>query len=296
MTRIYTAYGTPMDIAKREAKRLHKERGIKLSEAQQAYAMENGYESFGELVSKSIEVDDETVDTLIFKRRSGTDIIWYRIDDDAIEDIMEKEQMENFGLRVIRGLEVGPEEGSVRHIFSLVSELDVSPDYSEPFELRGGATGETWEDAIIELQQGRFSPIISLLNTSGLLDIQPDRPPHEFEHEAALVLEMRKRGLLVGDRILFNTGDNKAQGEPDFDRRCFANLLSDGDVVLTNAAATYDELIWRVLPRAEYEAVKAEMEAVLGDLAYTTYQGEAWMFDRVLASAAAETAPDTAPC
>lgn len=293
MTRIYTAYGTPMDIAKREAKRLHKEQGVKLSAAQQAYAMENGYKSFGELVSKSIEIDDEVAENLTFARKHGRDEVWFCLGD-AVDHLIEQKEPGHLPLRLTRDLNVGQEEGSVLHVLSLVHEDEVNPDYSDPFKPLGDATGEDWDEALFNLEEGRAGHIIALLNETGLFDLPIERTPHDFDHEAILTLEMRKRGLLVGDRALFNKGDNKAQGEPDFDRRCFANLLSDGDVILTNGSAFLDELIWRVLPRAEYEAVKAEMEATLGDLAYTTYQGEAWMFDRVLASTEAETTPK--PC
>lgn len=295
MTRIYTAYGTPMDIAKREAKHLHKERGIKLSAAQQAYAIEKGYQSFGELVSKSIEIDDEVAENLTFARKHGRDEVWFCVDD-AIDHLIDPEGPGGSSLWLTRELNVGDEEGTVLHRLSLGPQDDPYSDLSEPFEIRGSATSEEWDEALDDLDEGRAGNIIALLNGTGLFDLPIERMPHEFDHEAVLTLEMRKRGLIVGDRVLFSTGDNKAQGEPDFDRRCFVNLLSDGDVILTNGSAFYHELVWRVLRRSDYQALKAEMEATLGDLAYTTYQGEAWMFDRALASDAAETAPEPAPC
>jgi len=282
MTRIYTAHGTPMDIAKREAKRIQKERDIRLSEAQQAYAMENGYQSWGELASKAIQIDEEVGENLTFARKFGQDMVWFCLGD-AVDHLIEQKDPAYLPLRLTRELNVGHEEGSVLHVLSLVHEDEVSPDYSEPFQPRGDVTGEDWDEAILNLEEGRSGHIIGLLNETGLFDLLIDRTPHEFEHEAVLTLEMRKRGLLVGDRVLFNTGDIKAEGEPDFDRRCFANLLSDGDVILTNGSSIYDDLVWRVLLRAEYQALKAEMEAALGAKAYTTYEGEAWMFDRILA-------------
>lgn len=281
MTRIYTAHGTPMDIAKREAKRLQREQGVQLSAAQHAYAQSHGYQSWGELASKAIEIDEEVAEDLTFARRHGQDQVWFCVGD-AVDQLIDNQGLGAPSLRLTRELNVGDEEGTVLHLLSLSSQDEMYKDLSEPFEIKGEATAEAWDEALFELEEGRAGNIIALLNGTGLFDLPIDRPPHDFDYEAVLTLEMRKRGLIVGDRVLFNTGDVKAQGEPDFDRRCSANLLSDGDVVFMNASAFIDEMVWKVLPRAEYEALKAEMEAELGAEAYTTYKGEAWMFDRVL--------------
>lgn len=286
MTRIYTAHGTPMDIAKREAKRLQREQGVQLSAAQHTYAQSHGYQSWGDLASKAIEIDEEVEENLTFTRKHGQDRVWFCIGD-AVDHLIEQKDRTHIPLRLTRDLNVGQEEGSVLHVLSLVHEDEVNPDFSEPFQPQGDATGEDWDEALFGLEEGRAGHLIALLNDSGLFDLPIERVPHEFDHEAVLTLEMRKRGLIVGDRVLFNTGDNKAQGEPDFDRRCFANLLSDGNVILTNGSAFYHELVWRILRRADYQALKSEMEAELGAEAYTTYKGEVWMFDQVLSGASA---------
>lgn len=291
MTRVYTSQGTPMDIVKREAKRIQKDQNIKLSAAQEAYAVENGYESWSDLTSKAIEVGENFMNDLMVSRKRGKDYIEFSFKD-ALQALLDDP---NPRLYIQRQL-LHSEEDSVIILVDLIHDMFDGDNGLDPFEMRVSFDEYEWFDAVCDLDNGMNGYIIELLNRIGFFDVDVDRPAHFFEHEAALTLEMRKIGLTVGDRVLFNTDDLKPSGDPDYDRRCFGNRLSDGGVVLCNGADEPADFIFSVLSASEYEDLREEMEAELGEEAYTTYKGEVWMFNRVLepVRVAAQAVPE--PC
>jgi len=291
MTKTYCTNGKPLDILKREAKALSKDEGIKLGQAHDKVARAAGFSNWQDLVEKCLKVEEPDLGDMPFiTRRIGRDQVIFEImsPDDFEDNTGDVRDDAVAPLFIEVSLLVGYEENTVKWEVRLLTQSEAfyrGVGVCLPFTPRVGHDRDTFLEALENAADLMPGDLFSILNQDGFFDIDLQASLRNSEHEALLILEARKLGLDLGDRTTFNAdiGVDKVDYEvSDWYRRCFANLLSDGSVIVSNGAQA-DALRWKVLPKEEFEALKADMEADLGEAAYTTQQGEIWMHDRVLA-------------
>lgn len=285
MTKTYCVNGKPLDIVKREAKALKKERGIKLGEAQAEVAKSYGMQSWQELTEANVEVDEEFVEHFTVVRRKGVDEVRFcaaslaemledgAFDDGEVPDLYYRYELYH-----------NLEPGTVSHNFDIMGR-DEATDRGTPapFARKGQNGAEDFITAIEAAWEGQPGLLIGLLNDEGLFDLSLDVEPMEAEFEALLTLELRKHGYALGDRILFNTMDGpEIDGVTDWTRRIFVHDIDDGLVVISNGAGSTEDLRSVITPKTRLDALTAEMEDELGSAAYTTQKGELWIHDRLL--------------
>jgi|Cruoilmetagenom7_1024161.scaffolds.fasta_scaffold07310_1 hypothetical protein len=300
MTKIYCVNGKPLDIVKREAKALKKERGFKLGEAQAEIAKGYGMQSWQELTEATVEVDDEFVEHFTVTRRKGVDEVRFcaaSLADLHEDGVFNEDEVPDLYYRY--ALEAGLEPGTVSHVFDLMEREEAEVRGTPvPFARKGQNGAEDFITAIEAAWDDQPGLLIGLLNDEGLFDLSTDVEPMEAEFEALLTLELRKHGHVLGDRILFNTMDGpEIDAVTDWTRRVFVHDIDDGLVVISNGAGSTEDLRSIITPKSRLDALTAEMEDELGSVAYTTQKGEIWLYDRVLGPIPSQDqAPEMSGC
>lgn len=293
MTRIYAQDGTPIDIVKREAKRLKQEQGIKLSEAQRQIALAHGFESYEALSAALIEADEDLPDHLYLARKAGADEIVFDFSDchEKSDTYFRVFPNGNLGKLCLTRHASYEDAGSIR----IEIRLSLSTDLAEfeHFTPKVEISLDDLEEAFDEImEENRPGMLISMMNRAGMFDIPAYENLRFGEHEALLQLALREQKRLVQDRILFNTGGaTSPEGQPDWGRRCFVNLLDNGQVLISNGSEDVQDLKWKVIERPAFDQLVAEMQSAFPQGYLKTWDSEAWMHDRVLSAPEAEDTP-----
>jgi hypothetical protein len=296
MTKTYCTNGKPLDILKREAKALAKDDAIKLGKAQEKLAQDAGFSSWQELMEKRLEVGEPEMGVMPeMVRFSGSDMILFEVmTPEAFEvDTLDIDDDDVAPLYARVDIMVG-EEDSVEWGVRLVTEPEATRngiDGCVKLEIPEGQDREVFLEALYNAYDAEPGNLITFLSQDGFFDLDLRASLRGGEHDAVLMLEARKLGLTLGERIMFNTGigsDEDGYEIADWNRRCFVNLLSDDSVMVSNGDIM--DLRWHVLPKHEFEALKDIMESSMHKFTYTTQAGEIWMHDRVLAAE-----PDASP-
>lgn len=296
MTEVYCLDGTPVAELRARAKTMKKE-GVKLKDALAAEAKLKGYENWQALMENTVTAevddipyDDGTIDTFwsLRERRPDGDIVWHF---DFFDARVLAEDLAFNKLYLKRELVMSSESDVEWHVSIQVQAVQgwegwQLVDLQQCAFTLPEAQFEIMDmvDAISDWQDGdEPAPFIALFNQMGLRDHLDDIPIIDVEFEALLALEMRKLGNRLEDRTLFHNGmPKRPKGiEVDWGRRCFCNVLTNGDVVVSNGG-NVETLKWKLMPRAEFDALAAQMFDACGPDAAEDGFGEAWMHDQVL--------------
>ncbi|MEY8802153.1 hypothetical protein AB9K35_17890 [Leisingera sp. XS_AS12] len=283
MANVYLANGTPVATLQAEAKALKKSSGAKLTEAQDKVAQQHGYTSWQNMVENTISIDEEFEEHFTIQKRAGQDS--YVLHLDFLEDgeYLDRSRTAFRKIFAKRDLLVGHHPGSVEHHVEFVFGEEVDGMHAL-YPLKEAPSARGVNKALNEIFiSGDASGFISILNDQGFFDGLMNTPLDEVEFEAELMLILRKMGRTVGDRVLLNNGSSAAREiEVDWDRRCFANALDNGDVVISNGA-TGEDLAYKIVTGEGFKELEREMLKACGPTAATSGHGEIWMHDQVLA-------------
>ena len=279
-THLFTRDGTSIDKLAVETKATAKADGIQLKAARDVAAVKRGYSSWQDMVENAVEMEEDHLPDCVVTRRMGQDKITLDLDVLTGLDAYDPDTELLRGLFVERKILVRG-EGIIEHSIVFMDEKPQYGHYSEftpkePFIF----------DDFLELTEADETPenmsrFIGMLQSAGFFEGLLDIPLDSAEHEAMLELMMRKKGRSVRDRVVFNTGMTKVE-VIDFEKRCFANQLDNGDIVVSNGIEYAGKLNWKVLPRDAFDALVREMKAAHGPDAAVNGHGEIWMHDRTL--------------
>jgi hypothetical protein len=286
MTKKYCVTGKPLDIVKREAKDLKKQLGdIQLTEAKDIIARSMKHKDWQDLVEQSFDIADDFTEHFCLTRKSGIDEVCFDLSllDDLLTDDDYRLHEELPEIAVLMEMECGMEQGTVTATARLIDREESSSTAVLPFKLDTDQMVEDYTAAIAEARFSGPSVLIGLMYDSGLFDINPMSNYQDGEFEAFLTLKMRSLDRIVAERILFNHPRSPKITEIiDWNRRCFAHRLEDGDIIISNGNSDPSELALVMYSENQYKTLVEEMEAELGHEAYTTQKGEIWMHDKTL--------------
>lgn len=292
MTNVYLANGTPVATLQAEAKALKKSSGAKLTEAQDKVAQEHGYTSWQNMVENTISIGEEFEEHFTIEKRAGQDS--YVLHLDFLEDgeYLDRSRTTFRKIFAKRELLVGHHPGSVEHHVEFVFGEEVDGMHAL-YPLKEAPSARGVNKALNEIFiSGDASGFISILNDQGFFDGLMNTPLDEVEFEAELMLILRKMGRTVGDRVLLNTHPvDIPPKDLDWELRCFANALDNGDVVISNGA-TGEDLLYKIVTAAEFEELKQELLKACGPTAATSRDGELWLHKKMLAKS---SEPDNQP-
>ncbi|MFG6083387.1 hypothetical protein ACEUZ9_004647 [Paracoccus litorisediminis] len=290
MNKIYALDGTAIKHLKSAASKLKKADGLTHKEALDRIASEHGHADWDRLAAAQLIIDEDFAFDFVLRRQQGRDTITFALssiaeDLDTLWGLQDDQNLvdEVPTIQLYRSVEFLGDGGiDLRLEFTPFighAEWDKRPSLFKPAGTLEEfcISFETFED------DDKPGQLISRLNKAGFFGIDPFDQLLSGEYEALLELEMRKFGLHVGERILFNSELNSRRiGKIDFDRRCFANRLSNGGVLFSNGAESLQRLVWKVLSAAEFEDISTELHAAFPRGPEKSHASEAWLFDRVL--------------
>ncbi|MEP3667037.1 MAG: hypothetical protein ABJN42_09935 [Roseibium sp.] len=278
-THLFTLDGTSIEALARETRDAAKAQSLKLKDARNAAAAKHGFPSWQVMVENAVEYGREEFDDGVVIIRKGRDKIVINLDafydDESYEDNLSRVLKPLHAVSYLR-YENG---GSVQY--------DIDFQCVKEGQAFHGCSSFCWNDFAVATQdadEGEYESVVGLLYNAGFFTGLDSIPLKDSEHEAVMVLLARAYGRSLGDRILFNAFFTSEEHVVlDFSKRCFANLLDNGDVMVCNGDAFVDGgFLWKILSRAEFDVLVNEMHSKLGPDAHFNGHGEIWMHDQVL--------------
>lgn len=257
---------------------------LSLTAAQDLIAQERGYDSWQNMVENSVELSptfDQDLALLVRDGRDNCSIALLFLEADRWET-------DAGGMRAMfasRDLLVGGTPGSVTYWADVVFEEGCGDHHH--LRLRKTTVAGLFEAACDKLVHDHDpAPLLRILNGAGFFDEIGKVPVAEVEFEAELTTILRDQGRAVLDRVLLNVGRRAPDAiQLDPDRRCFFNLLDNGDVVASNGLLS-GNLRWKVIEKHDFNALKAAMFKECGADADTSGLGEAWAHQHIFGASA----------
>lgn len=252
--------GTPLDVLRRNAKAVKKDRDITLSAAQNAVAQDAGFQRWSDLMARKIVViEDDDLPVLV--QTNGPDEITVAIYDliDEINDMLDAPNIMTIYQNI--SLEQANDDGVTYHIaLSLApSEQALAP---QAFAVLTGDDAENFIDHTDAAADGRYSALIRILSTKGAFETPDASKIFRREFDAALVLALRESGLALGDRYSPVTIDYTAAPPAEFDwnKRCYFHRNARGDITVSNGSEVpQEDLAYRHIPAADWPDVQARL-------------------------------------
>lgn len=286
---LFTQDGTSVDTLAKESKAAAKTQSLKLKDARDTAAAKHGFSSWQMMIENAVEFGPEEFDDDVIYIRKGPDRMVINLDAFYNDETYYDAPSNNLKpLLAVKDLHFN-EWGSV--LYDIRFEVSEEGDASHG---EGSFCREDFVIAMIDAEEGEYEAVIELLHDAGLFNGLDEVPVRDGEHEAYMELSARTFGRSVKDRILFNlSSPDHEHVVLDFTKRCFANLLDNGDVMICNGGSSAEkDFLWKMLPRAEFETLARDMHEEHGPEAHFNGHGEIWMHDQVLSEMKASAEPE----